>query len=181
MADPVTLTVLGSWAAAEGIKFLYEQAGELIKARHEKRTSAETKIPIRESPALEGVPSGDTADLVVVEREHQVLADLSDALAPYVEDPSIIDLQDADLAATAGRLRAALEAVYGQRFTFNGERRESTGTRVTVSQILGTANGTVTGVEADVESSAAVDVDVEQRIDHASKGSSITGFKGTIR
>jgi len=32
MPDPVTLTVPGGGAAAEGIKFLYGQAAELLKA-----------------------------------------------------------------------------------------------------------------------------------------------------
>ena len=179
MVDPVTLTVLGSWTAAEGIKFLYGQAGELIKTWRENRKSAEAKVPIKESPALEGAPNSDTANLAVVDQEHRALADLSDALAPYVKDPSAIDLRDPDLAATVGQLRAVLEAVYGQRFTFHGEQREPTGTRVTVSQILGGADGTVTGVEADLESSAAIEVN--QRIDRAGEGSSVTGFKGTIR
>jgi hypothetical protein len=179
MADPVTLTVLGSWTAAEGIKFLYGQAAELLRARREKHKSAEATVPIKESPALEGAPSSDIANLTVVDREHHALADLSDALAPYVNDPSAINLRDAELAAAAGRLRAVLEAVYGQRFTFRGEQREPTGTRVTVSQVLGTADGTVTGVEADTKSSVAIDV--TQRIDRAGGGSSVTGFKGTIR
>ena len=179
MADPVTLTVLESWTAVEGIKFLYGQAGELIKTWREKRKSSKATVPIKESPALEGTPNSDTADLTVVDREHQTLADLISALAPYVNHPSTIDLHDPGLAATAGQLRAVLEAVYGQRFTFRGEQREPTGTRVTVSQVLGTVYGTVTGVDADVESSAAIDV--KQRTNRVGEGSSVTGFKGIIR
>jgi hypothetical protein len=71
-----------------------------------------------------------------------------------------------------------LEAAYGQRFTFRGENREATGTRVTVSQVLGEVAGSVVGVEADVAGDAEVAVD--QRVDSVTKDGSVTGYKGNV-
>jgi hypothetical protein len=38
--DPITLAALGAVALSEGVKFLYGQAGELLKRRREQRASA---------------------------------------------------------------------------------------------------------------------------------------------
>ena len=183
----MTLTVLGGVAATEGIKFLYGQASELLKAWRERRQKArdqapgESKdldVPILESSVLDGRPVARLADRVVVEREHGALVELSGALSPYALGQVDVDLTDAELAQRAGRLRALLEAIYGQRFTFRGEDREPTGSRVTVSQALGVVEGDVLGAEADV--SAGGSLLVEQRADAVRQRGSVTGFKGTI-
>jgi hypothetical protein len=186
MADPVTLTVLGGWAAAEGIKFLYGQAAELLKAWRERRSQAaadaeppaEVPVPIVPTDVLDGAPAHDLADFTVVDREHQALIQLLGALSPYAQGQADIDLDDHELADQAGRLRALLETAYAQRFTFHGEQREPTGSRVTVTQALGTVDGTVTGVEADAGEGA--DVSVEQKADSVGEDGSVTGFKGRI-
>jgi MoxR-like ATPase len=198
MADPVTLTVLGSWAAAEGIKFLYGQAGELLKAWRERRRQkaevnaadqpaeldaaeqrpAELTVPIIATDVLDAAPTRAVADAGVLDRQHKEMVQLVGALSPYALDQADIDLTDEELADQAGRLRALLEAAYGQRFTFRGEQRDPTGTRVTVSQVLGEVAGTVVGVEATVAVGAEVEVD--QQIDKVSSEGSVTGFKGDI-
>jgi len=48
-----------------------------------------------------------------------------------------LDLRDAELVEQAGRVRAVLNAAYGQRFTFRGERRDPAGTRANVTRVLG--------------------------------------------
>src|SRR5215813_6724051 len=40
MPDPITLAALGTLAVTEGVKFLYGQAGELIKYWREKKKAA---------------------------------------------------------------------------------------------------------------------------------------------
>jgi hypothetical protein len=99
-------------------------------------------------------------------------------LAPYAGGMADIDPDDAALAERAGRVRAILEAAYGQRFTFRGEDREPTGTRVSVNQVLGSVAGQVVGAEADA--GAGADVEVRQSATSVEQGGSMTGFKGKI-
>lgn len=186
--DPLTLAVLGGVAATEGIKFLYGQASELLKAWRERgqmardQAAAESKaldVPILESSVLDGQPVPRPADGLILERAHGALVELASGLSPYALGQLDVDLTDPQLAERAGHLRALLEAIYAQRFTFRGENREPTGSRVTVRQVLGVIQGDVLGAEADLGSGG--DLRVEQRADTVREGGSMTGFKGTIR
>ncbi|MDQ3764687.1 MAG: hypothetical protein M3460_25080 [Actinomycetota bacterium] len=185
--DPVTLTVLGGVAATEGIKFLYGQAAELLKAWRERRKKAREQavteprdldVPILPSAVLDAQPVARHADGAIVERTHSALVELSGALSPYALGQVDVDLTDAELAGRVGRLRALLETIYGQRFTFRGEEREPTGSEVAVHQALGAVEGNVLGAEADV--GAGGDLLIEQRADRVGEKGSVTGFKGTI-
>lgn len=196
MADPLTLTVLGAVAATEGIKFLYGQASELLKAWRERRAAASAAavasvesaesvesgealvVPVIATEILDGEPVGDTVDTEVVAQEQRAFVQLAGALSPYAQGLAEVELDDAQLAEDAGRLRALLEAAYGQRFTFRGEQRERTGTRVSVKQVLGEVAGTVVGAAADVAGDAEVSVD--QQADKVTQEGSVTGFKGNI-
>jgi hypothetical protein len=182
MADPVTLTVLGAFAATEGIKFLYGQASEVLKTWRERRKAAtadELVVPVVATEVLDGEPTGASVDAELVEREQKAFIQLAGSLSPYAQGLAEIDLTDEELAEQAGRLRALLEAAYGQRFTFRGEQRDRTGTRVSVRQVLGEVAGTAVGVEADI--AAGAEISVEQQADKVTKEGSVTGFKGDIR
>ncbi|MFD6071868.1 hypothetical protein [Amycolatopsis lurida] len=187
MADPVTFTVLGSWAALEGIKFLYGQAAEVLKAWRERRAAKGDReqaagqtleVPVEDSAVLDGKPDSATVDTAVLAQEGASLTSLTGKLSPYAQDLADLDLDDAELAEQAGQVRAILEAAYGQRFTFRGEQREPTGTRVRVSQVLGQVSGTVVGADAEVGPGG--DVDVQQRVTAVEPGGSVTGFEGRV-
>lgn len=180
MADPVTFSVLGSWAALEGIKFLYGQAAEVVKVWRERRgqKSAALEVPVRASNVLDGTPHSSAVDTAVLDREGAVLTSLMGRLGPYAQDLADLNMDDPEIADLAGQLRAILEAAYGQRFTFRGEQRPPTGSRVTVSQALGKVAGTVVGAEADVAAGATVDV--HQKAATVEDGGSVTGFKGSV-
>jgi len=186
MPDPVTLTVLGGIAATEGIKFLYGQAADLLKAWRERRAKDDSgevappklAVPIRESEVLDGIPDQQEADPAVLDREADALVKLIGAVSPYAQGLADVDPNDKELAEQAGKLRALLEAAYGQRFTFRGEQREPTGTRVTVTQVLGEVQGSVLGAEADV--AAGSQLDVEQDVTTVTETGQVTGFKGNI-
>jgi hypothetical protein len=186
MPDPVTLAVLGGVAATEGIRFLYGQAAELLKAWRERQARIdagespppELEVPLRDNAVLDGSPSHQVADPAVLDRENAALVRLIGGLAPYAQDLADVDPNDQDLAELAGRVRAVLEAAYGERLTFRGERRDSTGTRVTVNQALGTVAGSVLGAESDV--SAGAEVDIDQKAESVEPGGSVEGFKGRI-
>jgi hypothetical protein len=118
------------------------------------------------------------ADAAVLEREHKSLVQLTGALSPYAQGHVDIDLADAELAEQAGRLRALLEATYHQRFTFQGEKRDPTGSQVTVRQTLGIVEGEVLGAKAAVGPGG--NLHVEQDAQAVKESGSVTGFKGRV-
>ena len=134
--------------------------------------------PVSANEILDDSTSAAVVDVAVLEARQHELIRLVGALSPYALSQVDIDLEDEELAEQAGELRALLEAAYGQRFTFRGENREATGTRVSVSQVLGEVAGTVVGVEADV--AGAAEVAVDQRVDQVTTDGTVTGYKGNI-
>lgn len=186
MADALTLSALGGVAATEGIKFLYQQASELLTAWRDRRRRInageeppeQVTVPIVDHHVLDAAPAGDVADIAVLDREGRALVQLAGALSPYADGLADVELDDEELAEQAGRLRALLEAVYGQRLTFRGEQRDPTGTRVTVTQVLGQVEGSVVGANATVGPGG--DLAVDQDVQTVKAGGSVTGFKGRI-
>lgn len=174
MTDPVTLGVVVSWVTLEGIKFLYGQASELLKAWRQQRHD----VPVAQSSALDRAPQQRPVNTAVLAQEADTLRGIVGTLAPYAEEMADITPGDAGLAERADQVRVILEAVYGQRFTFKGEQRDPTGTTVTVHQALGRIAGVVVGVEADAR--PGVTVQVEQIATSVEQGGSMTGYKGGI-
>lgn len=178
MADPLTLTVLGTIAATEGIKFLYGQASEVLRAWRERRQQgADLEVPFLETEVLDGSPAGSVVNIDVVTAQRERLISSISALHPYAAGLEDIDTDDENLARAAGDLRALLEAAYGQRLTFVGEERERTGARVDVRQVLGSVSGRAVGAEADVVDG---ELSVSQRADEVTLDGSVIGFKGRL-
>lgn len=186
MTDPLALSTLGGQLASEGIKFLYGQAAEVLRAWRERRSRAtrgeavppRLVVPIMASEVLDGTPGEAVVDTAVLERETAALVRLAGGLAPYAQGLADLDPTDVDVAEQANQMRAVLEAVYGQRFTFRGEQRDPTGTQVTVTQVLGQVGGAVLGAQGDVAPGAGVDV--RQQATTVEPGGSVTGFKGNV-
>jgi hypothetical protein len=80
--------------------------------------------------------------------------------------------------ARPGNCERCSRPAYGQRFTFRGEQRDPTGSRVSVTQVLGDVTGDVLGIEADVAPGAGAHV--RQQATTVQPGGSITGFRGNI-
>jgi hypothetical protein len=180
MADPITLGVLGTLAATEGIKFLYNQAAELIKAYRERKKNRQDQeaespvldVPIKGDQVLDAPPAEGRADVQVLAEHEPKIVELHSRLTPYANDLADVPVDDAELSARVDELRGLLEAVYGQRLTFRGEHREPTGTRVTVRQVLTEVAGKVVGVQ---EVSGGADVTVEQKSEAVTETGSILG------
>jgi hypothetical protein len=181
--DPLTLALLGA-AATEGVKFLYGQATAVLAEWRQRRRSeaatppAEMSVPIIDAEVLDGRPAGSIVDTAVLERHEKSLVRLQGALSPYAQGLADVEPTDDELAKRAGELRELLEAAYGQRFTFRGENREATGTRVTVRQVLGDVEGAAVAAEADVGPGAQLEVDQQAGV--IKDGGTIHGFKGRI-
>lgn len=139
MPDPLTLTALGAVALTEGIKFLYNQASELLKRRREQRKAADAAptqtaaasppIEVPTPPVVEGRIAPVTVDDAALDRLGDEISALRHDLGRYVDetDPAPVDPADERLVATVDTLRQAIEAVWRQRITFKGERREPSG------------------------------------------------------
>jgi tetratricopeptide (TPR) repeat protein len=164
-----TLSALDATALTEGIKFLYAQATELLKAFRERRKRAASggsvpgheQVPIASSTALDGLPATSPADGTILDAEGPALISLTGALSPYAQEFVDVDPHDRQLIEQAERMRALLEALYGQRFTFTGEQREGTGARVNVKQVLGLVHQEADGPDVE-EAAAGSEVPVEQ-------------------
>ncbi|RDI53944.1 hypothetical protein [Nocardia mexicana] len=116
--DALSLAALGSVALTEGIKFLYDQAGELLKWRRERTESAggEDTPPVVAQP--EQLPAPDSAQ---VERFETEMRGLRTDLHEYVSGVDPIDPSDEHLLRLADALRRVLESVYGIPVSFTGE------------------------------------------------------------
>jgi hypothetical protein len=159
LADPLTLGALGAVALTEGIKFLYGQAGEVLKRWHERRDKAAATTQARlQAPGglLDGaVEPADPRD-DVSERLEEELRETRRLLADYAEGIETPRPDDRLLLEQTDALRRLLEAVYGQRITFKGESRPSSGPLVTGDIDVDDVAGDAAAVRARVIESGDV-------------------------
>src|SRR5271165_5141413 len=161
MPEPVTITLaaVGMAAVTEGIKFLYGQASELLKWRHEKQKVAEGAQAVpSEQPKLmsrpdvfEPDPAQAGLDEGALERLAQPMDELCDKLSGVVTGRTEVVPSDAALMTRVDALRKALEVIVGQRLTFRGEARPETQGpvirgEVHVKKVLGYAAGVAAGM-----------------------------------
>jgi hypothetical protein len=160
MTDPLSAASVGSAVITEGIKFLYNQAGEVLKRwrqRHEGDSG--DAYEARLSPPqglLEGTvkpygPRDDYAD-----RLQKDLHESRQLLADYADDIEIAQPGDHDVFERMDALRILLEAVYGQRITFKGERRQPSGPLVTGQIAIDQVAGDAAAIRAKLISSGQV-------------------------
>jgi hypothetical protein len=179
LMEPFSLAVLGGVTAAEGIKFLYGQASEILKEWRTRRAKADDNtivIPLADSAALDHSVAATDVDLDLLGQRHRELITLSAALSPYALGHADIDLSDARLATSVDALRSLIEGLYGVRLTFRGEAREAGGTTLTVEQRLRSVHGSATGIESRRLSGPA-DVAVSQDVGEIGAGGTVTGAK----
>jgi len=178
VSDPLALAALGGAAAGEAIKFLFQQASEVLKTWRSRREKASERlpVPIVDNNVLDGPITDATVDVGAVEQRQKDAVALIGALAPYAMDAADIDPSDPELAAIAGQLRALLESVYGAHLTFRGEQRSATGSAITVSQRVQQVDGAVIGVDA-TNIGPGAGIAVGQHVDDVSAGGSVTGVQ----
>lgn len=122
-----------------GITFLYEQVGELLRRRRNRRQSAAAE-PIEIPPAeeagqaLAGQLTNGPVDEQALDQHADQLAKLWGLLAPYASGLTPADPSDRQLAEQVEAARGLLERVYRQHITFTGEQRPATGTPLEVQQ-----------------------------------------------
>lgn len=169
MSEPLTLAALGAVALSEGIKFMYEQAKELLRRWREKKDRGETgslEAPAASAPVLDAPLVTARVPDAVLEENAETLTALRRALIEYGDEGRRPDPADHALLETVDALRRVLELAYGQRITFRGERREPTGTRVDSKVEATEVAGYLAGVRARLD--AGLDISSDVRVGHVS-------------
>jgi hypothetical protein len=162
--EPFSLAALGAFTLTEGVKFLYGQAGEILKRRRERKKAAEEGSPvpvaeaveIQDQAILEGELAPPMIDFEAVEHLEEDLKVLSQRLGNYAGGIEEVDPADQELLRTIDALRRALEAIYQQRITFKGEDRPPSGPLVEGRVDVGEVAGYAAAVRAEVIESGRV-------------------------
>jgi hypothetical protein len=166
VTDPLSLAAVGTLALTEGVKFLYTQAGELLK-RWRDRNDGTTPEP-EAAVEIELPREAFTGQLRPFRPDSQTLSALVDpmrelraALAEYAQGVDLLDPADKRVLSQIDALRQAVEAVCGQRLTFVGEAAEPSGVPVQGSVRAEEVLGYVAGVRAQrITGGASGSVDV---------------------
>lgn len=152
MVDPLTLSAIGATAITEGIKFLYGQAGEILKRWRERKDAAKDAsiqlnktepVDVKLPQVFEGQLSAPHIHFDAVERVEEQLRELRRDLSDYADGIELVDVKDANFLQRVDALRQLLEAVYQQRITFKGEQHPPSGpvveSRIDVEKVVGYA------------------------------------------
>lgn len=163
MADPFSAAALGGVVLTEGIKFLYKQAGEVLKRWRQRRDKGGTDVTDVQDARLrppEGLLNGTVEPVgprdEYAERLEEDLGEARKLLADYADGIEVPEPGDHLVAEQADALRRLLEAVYGQRITFRGEQRPPSGPLVTGEIDVERVAGDAAAVRAKVISSGEI-------------------------
>lgn len=168
--------VLAASAATQAFGFLYGQLGSLLQRRRDRRAGVSVpaeEVPVAGTEIVASSVDRFRPDDTILERRGQELELLAEALEEYV-GATELDGQDVRLRRNLGRLRRALEEIYGLEFAISDDDSSESGIRI--RQKVSNAHDEVTGI--DVESAgASARAEVNQDIDTAHKGSKIVGAR----
>jgi hypothetical protein len=177
--EPFTLAALGGVALTEGIKFLYNQAGEILKRRRDRKQGADAgaeATPVETPAILEGTLNPITVDLNAADELAEHLKALRAELNEYAQGIDEADPQDETVLEATSALRDAVESIIGQRITFTGEDREPSGTPV-VTGTLRVKNLRGRGTGAEVEEVLSGEVTGTAEADTVEKGADLAGLR----
>jgi hypothetical protein len=179
MIEPISLGAIGAFALTEGVKFLYAQAGELLKHwREHKDQPQQGPGPELRAPAdlIEGAVNPSLPNLERLERLEGEIRELRRSVADYADGVEEVDPGDVALLKRLDELRQTIEVVYGQRITFKGETREPSGPLVE-NEVLATEARIRKSSVGTVEATSGT---VRQKVDvaHADiEGSNVGGVR----
>ncbi|MFE0771617.1 hypothetical protein [Streptomyces sp. NPDC058861] len=166
--DPITLAGITAVALSEGVRFLYDQAGEVLRNFRERRAATAT-LP----PELFEAPGGElVADLDAVTELEPELRVLRRDLGEYGQGVDPVDPGDAEVLALVDALRRTLEAIYGAPIVFRGESRTD-GVRVRGEVDVKEVRGYVAGIRA--RNAASGDIAGAVRADSVEEGGQAVG------
>jgi hypothetical protein len=140
---------VASTALAEGVKFLYQQAGEVLRGWRERRQDRNAPAPkVLEPPAVVrvdgAVPLADPPGQDVVD----ALQELKDLVEPIKD--GAVDPQAPAARAAIANLRDLLEVILRGRIAFAGEQARTIEIS-DVDVVVHRVQGQVRGVRGDLE------------------------------
>jgi hypothetical protein len=180
MPEPITLSLaaVGSVALTEGVKFLYQQAGEILKnwrTRKQAPPAAPEPAPVVLPPVFDGQLTAPAIHYDAVSQVEPELRSLHKDLGDYATEVAPID----DLAvAKIDALRQALEAIYRQHITFKGENRPASGALLVGTVEAGEIAGEAIGV--DVQGRPEGEIRGTVKAGRIEPGGKATGVKNTM-
>lgn len=137
-------------AITEGIKFLYGQAGEILKRWRERKDAAKDAstqqnktepINLKLPSVFEGQLIAPQIHFDAVGQLEEQLRELRKDLNDYTDGTEVVDLTDQHLLENVDTFRQLLEAIFQQRITFSGEQRSPSGPiiegRIDVEEVAG--------------------------------------------
>ncbi|NDU74602.1 hypothetical protein GWI34_18475 [Actinomadura sp. DSM 109109] len=177
MVEPVTLAFVSGTVLAEGIRFLYDLAGDFIVQRRAKGAAGDgdgaRAVDVTLPPETF---AGQIGTVVVPDRAvaaaETTLLDGREQVSRYVDGTVAADAADPDVQRRVETLRQALESLLGRRITFVGEDREPSGVEIKIK--AADVGGSVEGVAGrEPRGRMKVDIDV-QRVKGNVRGTHIT-------
>jgi len=141
VVDPLSAAALGAAVLTQGIRFLYEQAEELLRRRRDRKQATAAAGPVEIPPAeeagqvLAGQLTTSPVDEQALDQHADQLAKLWGLLAPYATGLKPVDPADRQLVEQVEAARRLLEQIYRQHITFTGEQRPATGTPLDVQRV----------------------------------------------
>lgn len=152
--DAFSLDVLGTAGLTAALEFLYTQAGGIVRRQWARHRGEEVPDLVEPTPADRDLLAGALKPLELnddaVQRLESEIGDLRRALADYADGTYPVETTNRDLLVTVDALRRALEAVYGQRITFAGEKRPVSGLAVEGSVDVDEIHGYVAGIRGRI-------------------------------
>jgi hypothetical protein len=168
MPDPTEIAVISS-ALPATLTFLYQRLDRLLTAR-----GAEPDTDVAVPAALTGslqLPLQPAEEVLEARRGELEL--LQEALTDHASGNAPVRPSDHRLLRNMARTRTALEDIYRQHLTFEGEDRPPSGPFV--HQRVGTVTGEATGIDVDV---IGGDSRVIQDVDTVDAGGKLIGMRG---
>jgi hypothetical protein len=145
--DELSLSHLGASALTEGIKFLYAQAGEVLRRRRDRDAA-----PIVLAPQEQSIIEEDLAPLEIDERAlarlEPDIRSLRSSLSEYADEIDVVSSDSVAVIDATDALRRALEAVFHHTLTFRGESRDVAGPTAGVEMDVDEVAGYVAAVVA---------------------------------
>ena len=140
MSDPSPLSTVESTVLSEGIKFLYNQAAELLRRWRDRRDEpANAEVAAGLDYAVPELPRAFAPSSAQGGLDEQALAELVEelwALRRELQDHADgvvpIDANDSTLLGLVDALRCCLEAVWCRPLVFAGEQRSPAAQRAVV-------------------------------------------------
>lgn len=146
MTSAADFSMIATSALPAAFTFLFQRLDAALERRLPGQATAEEGEPRIPAELVGDLELPLRIDARRLEDQAPLLEALALAMAAYRQQPGLITHDNRGLLDTLGRTRAALEDLYGQRFTFEGETRAKSGPAT--HHEYDTVAGEVTGLEA---------------------------------